>query len=349
MAEQECETCIYTFPYWFWTCKNLKGKIYEMDNGNISFRIYNPFLIGKLEDLDIYRFSTIEIPVLEGAKNSKDFIYINSPILFPHLDGSSLTAWIPGEDKNKKKFDDPYPANSIRIDYFNYYSTFDDEIFIGNLLEWIRYKTGIFWIGKVLPSSYRINKSKFKSNSKGEQRSNNEVSTRGFTLSGNEKALSDDIWTSSLNQAIQDKAPPLFQTLYLDARFMHFTRDYRRAVLNCAITCEEALKFFARWYYMAKYDSENFKFNKHFSGSKLTHNLDKYSKDFFGVSLKEENKPLYEIIEMLWIARHSTAHSANAIIRENGNSKNVTDKDSIQFINAVGELIKWLEKVTIKF
>jgi hypothetical protein len=291
--------------------------------------------MGNLEDLDIYRYRNIEIPALEKAKNPIQYIYTNPPITFPNLDGSSITTWIPGKDAKRDKLDDPYPANSIRVDYLKCHSSFDDELFMGDFLEIIRCKTGLFWIGKVLPNSYRINKSSFKSNHKGEQCSNNVVHTKSFTLSGNEKAVSDEIWTNSLSEASRSLPPPLYQSVYLDAKFMHFIRDYRRAVLNSAIACEEALKFFARSYYNSKYPSKAFKFNKHFASNNLKHHLDEYSKDFFGLSLKEDNKSLHKTIEQLWISRHSTAHSANAVIRENGNARAVKDKDSIQFINAV--------------
>jgi len=346
MENEDCETCIYTFPYWFWTCKELKSKAIPLKWKKNFLRVYSPFVMGKLEDMTLYSQDSGEVPVLDGTKKTNQYINIKQPIPFPHLNGNSVTVVVKGKKNYSESLIDPYPANSIRIDYINTEPSFDDEIFIGYFVEWLRCKTGLFWMGKIMPNMYRVNRLKFKSNFKGEQQSNGEVTANFFTLSGDEKSVCDEIWKESLVEAIQGNVPPLYMSIYHDSRFMHFTRDYRRAVLNSAIACEEALKFFAREYHVTKHPDKIFKSNKHFKGTNLTNHLDLYSKDFFGVSLKEENTALYEIIEQLWIARHSTAHSANAVIREQGKERVVTDKDSIRFIIAVKELIKWLKEVS---
>lgn len=348
MTERVYETYIYTFPFWFWTSIEIKNEVSELKWNNNLLRIYSPFVMGKLYDLNLHQHRSGEVPILEGVKTKKEFKNIKAPLSFPHLNGKDITMLMDEEINSIDKLIDPFPANSIRIDYLNVEKSFSEDNFVQNLAEWIRCKTGLFWVGKVMPSIYRYNKLKYKSDLKGEQLSNGEVEATFFTLSGYEKSVNKEIWNSSLIEAIQDNAPPLYQSIFHDARYMHFIKDFRRAVLNSAIAIEEALKYYARKFFISTHTDKKFKFTRHFDNSKLKHNLDKHSKDFFGVSLKEENRPLYDLICQLWDTRHSTAHSGNAVIVENGDIRRVTEKDSIRFINAVKDLTKWLEEIPKK-
>lgn len=159
----------------------------------------------------------------------------------------------------------------------------------------------------------------------------------------NKLTLEED---EKLKQALQVQViPKLYEELLSDAQTAIFQGNFRRAVLEMAITCEVAIKqaFFKKYSAAgAAYEYLEDKGRVNISVLELIHGA---AKEAFGESFKDVCNTEYENIGFLFRCRNKIAHRGEVVYKDDaGNVHKVNLEKLKDWWKSVEMLLGWLKK-----
>ncbi len=152
-----------------------------------------------------------------------------------------------------EQFPSIMPMDSLRIDLLSREENKDQIVHssVSKLIQLIRHKTKQWWMehhntASLLRANFDILKNGFPL----EKPWSNAM---GRTVTGDEIPIDEAIWEESINDLEQEKVSPLYALLNLDARYFAAISDFRRAVLDAVIACEQArdIHFERLWFLKA--------------------------------------------------------------------------------------------------
>ena len=147
-----------------------------------------------------------------------------------------------------------------------------------------------------------------------------------------------------LQKALEiDAKPDLTEELLSDAHTAIFQKNFRRAVLEMAMSCEIAIKqtFFSKptpagiaFEYLEDRGRINIT---------VLELIDAVAKQVFGESFKDLNKAAYESIDYLFRCRNKVAHRAEVVYRDDRNVLHKIDLPTLnQWWESIGMMFEWL-------
>lgn len=163
----------------------------------------------------------------------------------------------------------------------------------------------------------------------------------------NKLTLNED---EELKQALQIQViPELYEELLSDAQTAIFQGNFRRAVLEMAITCEVAIKqaFFKKYSAAgAAYEYLEDKGRVNISVTELIHGA---AKEAFGESFKDVCNTEYKNIDFLFRCRNKIAHRGEVVYKDDtGNVHKVSLETLKEWWKSVEMLFDWLKKQQLK-
>lgn len=168
-------------------------------------------------------------------------------------------------------------------------------------------------------------------------------SNQGFTTLLGDEAVSD---AASRKRVISPFAsssdPPLSDALLLVARYHLHAGDLRRAILEAAIACEEALTAEVHRLWDARATRTQFEIGRVLRCDEPGERFGDDLSRFVVRSLLDELPEVYADAEQLRLSRHSAAHTASASIAAEGTLVPVTEGDAKALVGAAARAVEWL-------
>ncbi len=341
---------LYTFPFLIYVDSQSPIKVKEIIIDDTTIRIYPFFRSGKANFIPMPPISVESIPFIEGLN-----IEPNNNLIIPTLAAiPSLEKDVNGESimhlfvkEEFEQFPSIMPMDSLRIDLLSREENKDQIVHssVSKLIQLIRHKTKQWWMehhttASLLRANFAILKNGFPL----EKPWSNAM---GRTVTGDEIPIDEAIWEESINDLEQEKVSPLYALLNLDARYFAAISDFRRAVLDAVIACEQARDIHFERLWFLKAGDVPFKINRVLSGVNLPVHLSadllKMTNNTHSFEIEHPND--FAVIEDLWDARGNIAHGRPNQYRRDGVLNDVNEDKITEFIKSTSRCIKWLESI----
>ncbi len=267
---------LYTFPFLIYVDSRSLIKAKEVVIGDTTIRIYPFFRSGKANFIPMPSINVENIPFIDGLnikpnKNLSIPTLAAIPSLERDIDGN-LNMLICFKEEFERSLD-IMPMDSLRIDLLSREKNKDQIVHnsVSKLIQLIRHKTKQWWIehhttASLLRANFPILRNGFPIETPWSN-------AMGRTVAGDEVPIDEAIWKETINDLEQEKASPLYALLNLDARYFAAISDFRRAVLDAVIACEQARDVHFERLWSMKAAGVPFKINRVLSGVNLPTHL----------------------------------------------------------------------------
>ena len=336
---------LFSFSFWLFVDKTNKPKIYTVQKGNKNYRFYSLFRSGESNRLPMPAIDSSNVPFLKRRKKLPFPVSgkLESLIAYPQpSDSTKLGLPLLNEDLEARMHD--IPMDSLRIDVFpSENDNIDEEII--SFIEYLRFHSGQWWINRSIEPIYGYLRNVFLADRYGAAIEKPITTVGARTTYGFEKAINDKIWRKSIEDWKLDREILLEDVLLLDAYYFLAVKDYRRFVLDTAMTCEiNKNKTLKRLWKKSSF-SETFYNEKINNGTNLPKHLDESLKILNYKSLKDENIETWKWIKKLWVCRGNVAHGNTPFFHEEGIEYYIDEASAKSMIKAARETIYWLKSL----
>jgi hypothetical protein len=343
---------IFTFPFPIFVDSDAPPNIRSMQIDGQSFRFY-PFHRSAPENfVPVPSVDLSRLPFQRGL-NVKLII---DPILEPiaikpvlGLDSEGKSSLAPAWGGRTGRAETEIPKDSLRVDVMGP----DDKVtndqcvkVVRAFMQHLRCFSNQFWI-EHFPAVGDL-RAKFSIASDGTPCGGRPWSCgRGFTVSGDEVAISKEIWNASLEKIRNREEAMFYRLLILDARYNAVTSDVRRSIIDCASACEQARDFSFDRLSRNRVTGTLTRPPRIRRDDNLPKSIDSDLSRFSNgrLSYAIESPSNYVLIKNLWNARNSVAHGGPAIFRDDSGLNEVDGNLALQFVRAAEDCIKWLERI----
>jgi len=236
--------------------------------------------------------------------------------------------------------------DSLRIDVFagGDDATSGATVLVRQLLSQIRVRSKQWWIGF---SNYPITgflRHEFGINARGRpvELPTGNVSVR--TVDGNEVGVTRELWDAALEAVASGELVPLHHELLLDARQYCAIADYRRAVIDLSVACEQALDRAAER--LSRCTGRRYRRGRVLPGYDFVARLERDLPRRFRRSFPNEDPAAFRQIRSLWKARGNAAHSGEAWFTRDGSRVDVEEMAAKELLSAAEACVTWLDSLS---
>ena len=307
-------TYVFSFPYYVLVDTTELLKVKEINFGNTMVRIYPFFRSAKANFIPTPSISPHNIPFLEGAQKniSSNFVIDTMAVLPIYKDGQFLRNEVISSEEFRPSME-IIPMDSFRIDVFEQNEekahNIAEECF-RELIQLVRYATRQWWVEHI--SNSGLLKCSFPILKNGYALEQPTIyGSSAVTINKNNPTCVDEIiWENVIDCLEKGLTVPLYKLLILDARHFSATKNYRRAILDAVISCEQARDIHFERIYKLKSIGSKFRLGKVLTGNNLpTHLSEDLVKLTNGKYSYEKDFPKeFELIKNLWNVRGNIAH-----------------------------------------
>lgn len=237
------ESFLFSFPFWVFV--NLKDppKIVELKKPGSLIRVYPPFRSGPANFLPMPSINPNEIPFLPGIEVSspKNHKFL-TPASFPNLDKKKglKICW----DEEFEEGIQNFPMDSIRIDIIKKEDDLDSSNIIRKwmrqLLDNLRFFSLQWWIGRSTDGIQGLLRNTFPCNEKGVPLENPVGFVSAYAPEKDIIPIGKDLWDAAIRMLETESVPKNHLLILQDAQYFSSMGDYKRAILDLAICCEES-------------------------------------------------------------------------------------------------------------
>lgn len=338
-----------TFPFWLFVTRQDPPGILEAVVGETPVRFYPPFRSGAPNFLPMPYPRLTEVPFVDGTRPEIDSTYSPPQVAaIPQLerpkgDAGIILVW--GEFEEEPE---PFPMDSMRIDVLAPEEAAQQcvENVIPALLSQLRIRTRQWWIGHSIHGLAGLLRQTFGVLENGKPTEAPAARASARTVTGNELGVNSRLWREAVDGVSKGAELPVYHELLLDGSYFAAVRDYRRAVIDLAISCEQAKEETFRRLWESRAGAATYRRGRILSGYDLPEHIDVHLRDKFGRSLKDEHPGVFVTIAELWDARGNVAHGSGIIFRRNGTEVKVGEEQCKQFSSAAERCIDWLDSLT---
>lgn len=337
------ESFVYTFPFWLYVKLPMNLETKELTFSRIPLRIYPPFRSGQANFIPMPYVNPHSIPFLPNSRPNiaPDFRPLSLAAI-PVFDRRILLTW---EDKWGDVPPNPFPMDSLRVDVIvaERQEPIGEQV-LRTFLRILRTRTRQWWVGHSVHGLVGHLRNVFPIRDRGEPLALPEGRTRGRTVDGDELPIEPIIWEASLGDLEQGITPPLYLELLLDGRYFGSIGDYRRAVVDLAMACEQAKDLAFERLWTTSSPGAPFHRGRVMSGYDLPEHLDRDLKRF-SHSYKEQHPDKFATLSELWDARGNIVHQGTAIFRRAGVGIEVDENACQNFVRGASHCVQWLESL----
>ena len=337
------ESFVYTFPFWLYVSVSANLETKELSMSQTPLRIYSPFRSGPANFIPMPYVNPRSIPFLPNAR--PNFAPDFQPISLAAIPTFNIGLVLTGGDTWGDTPPDPFPMDSLRIDVGE---TRDGDV-IGEralkmLLRILRVRTQQWWIGHSVHGLAGYLRNVFPILERGEPTQLPVGRARGRTVNGDELPIEAALWEVSLRDLEQGVTPPFHRELLLDGRYFGSVGEYRRAVVDLAMACEQAKDIAFERLWTASAPGVPFHRGRLMSGYDLLEHLDRDLRRF-GRSFRVEHPDKFDALSELWDARGNCVHQGEAVFRRNGELVAVDENVFKGFGSVATHCVQWLESL----
>jgi hypothetical protein len=338
---RQAHAFVHTFSFWFWAEASLRTIYSERTIEGRLVRFYGPVRMGPANFHPTPSVQPELVQSIKGARPARERFVAPTPVAYPGIPDAvgqhGIVVVLTPEFDHEL---DPFPANALRVDLLEPDEHPNNLELVTRLLEWIRVLTRQWWIGQ--PPTLISERITFPINPTGEPLQSAYGNSGPVMMYGDEEALTVKHWTRAMDHLADGCEPPAADVLLLDARFHASAGLLRRAILDAAVACEEALVSEAARVWSRSAPEVEFRPGRVFRGTDLTTRLDEDLKRLSGISLKEQNPDLFERISLLWRTRHACAHTNRATVPAEGGPRALDVDGAKLLVRAAEEGVAFL-------
>jgi hypothetical protein len=345
------EAFLYTLPAWIYVDTEEPPSVFDGSHSGMGVRFYPPFRSGPANYIPMPEVNFQVVPWLEGARpNIASDFRMPTMAMLPLLPGSQRerptmsAVWGPTWEESP----DPFPMDSLRIDiyYEGDQSKAGTELasnLLTHVLHNVRLETHQWWIGHSVHGLLGYLRHSFLVGERGEARELPAGSASGRVPRGDEVGLNDHVWTTALEAVLRGDWGAMHRATYLDARYFVSISDYRRAVIELAVACEQAKDLTFERLWNESQSRAKYRPGRIMRSYDLPSNIGRDLQRAFGRSYESEHSDEYHVIQRVWECRGSVAHGGSPSYRRNGVQVAIDREESIRMVEGVDHCLGWLE------
>lgn len=338
----------YSFPFWIFVDCSEPLTVKEFQVQSFLVRVYPLFRSGPANFLPMPHINATAIPFIPGTRPDIDPKYrpramAAIPLLISNrrTKPGMLLCW--AEEWQDRP--DPFPMDSIRIDIMasEKQSIVAQEMLL-RLLRLLRIHSNQWWIGHSVHGLAGYLRNEFDIGPSGEALGLPDGRAEGRAVSGDERSVDRSLWERALAEVEAGTTIRVYNELVLDARYYASVGDFRRAVIDLAMGCEQAKDQAFERLWTAANPGATFRRGRVMSGSDFTKHIDR-DLGKFGCSYRRIYPLFFDTIAELWDARGNIAHGREPVFRRAGREVVVDDAIFTGFASVVSHCIHWLDSL----
>ncbi len=338
-----------TFPFWLFVDGRSPLRTTDIPVDNTLLRFYPPFRSGVANHIPMPWVSVHEIPFLAGRKPSGfDQMQLFQVAALPRWpgtteEGASLRInWGPEWQTTP----DPFPMDSVRFDHINrgQQSAENPRLHLRRLLDSLRCQSRQWWIGQSTHPMLGFVRNTFPIDQFGAPKNEPAGDISGRTMKGDEKGIDEAIWDDAIDDVRNQRDRPLYESLYLDGRYFAAQSAYRRAIIDYATACENAIEVHCERIWRQRWPTAAYKRSYLFPSYDLIRNL-RNVEERLRISFQDAHDGHSQWLERLWLARGRVAHGKKTAYPSGGALHMVTDEDMKEFESVADVFIEWLKQI----